>query len=151
MKHAVWFVRFIYAAWMIPAGLNHFVYLFPQPIGNQPESRELFLALIDSHLFDIVKLVELIAGVCVLTGFYVPLALVLAMPVAFNVFYWDTALQGWTSGSARYGWAVLVCNSLLCLAYWQSYRSMFAWRAVPGPWRGAAGAPVTDRVGARAA
>ena len=36
MKYAVWFVRLIYAAWMIPAGLNHFIRLYPQPIGNQP-------------------------------------------------------------------------------------------------------------------
>ena len=25
MKYAVWFVRLVYAAWMIPAGLNHFI------------------------------------------------------------------------------------------------------------------------------
>ena len=55
MKYAVWFVRLVFAAWMIPAGLNHFVPLFPQPIGTQPLSQELFLALFDSHLFDLVK------------------------------------------------------------------------------------------------
>ena len=58
MKYAVWFVRLIFAAWMIPAGLNHFVTLFPQPLGTQPLSQELFLALFDSHLFDLVKLVD---------------------------------------------------------------------------------------------
>ena len=25
MKYAVWFLRFLFAAWMIPAGLNHFL------------------------------------------------------------------------------------------------------------------------------
>ena len=69
MKYAVWFVRLIFAAWMIPAGLNHFVTLFPQPLGTQPLSQELFLALFDSHLFDLVKLVELVAGIGVLFGF----------------------------------------------------------------------------------
>ena len=68
MKYAVWFVRLVFAAWMIPAGLNHFVPLFPQPMGSQPLSHELIVALLDSHLFDIVKAVELIAGICVLTG-----------------------------------------------------------------------------------
>ena len=33
MRYAVWFVRLLFAAWMIPAGLNHFVPLFPQPLG----------------------------------------------------------------------------------------------------------------------
>ena len=94
MKYAVWFVRLVFAAWMIPAGLNHFIPLFPQPMGSQPLSHELIVALLDSHLFDLVKAVELIAGICVLTGFYMPLALIVCMPVSFCVFYWDTPLEG---------------------------------------------------------
>lgn len=133
MKYAVWFVRFIFAAWMIPAGLNHFVTLFPQPLGTQPLSQELFLALFDSHLFDLVKLVELVAGIGVLLGIYVPLSLVVCMPVSFCVWYWDTPLEGWHSGASIFGTAVLVTNVLLLLAYFSSYRSMFAWPATPRP------------------
>ena len=92
MKYAVWFARLLFATWMIPAGLNHFVPLFPQPMGSQPLSHELIVALIDSHLFDIVKAVELIAGISVLTGLYTPLALILCMPVSFCVFFWDAPL-----------------------------------------------------------
>lgn len=131
MKYAVWFVRLIFAAWMIPAGLNHFVTLFPQPLGTQPLSQELFLALFDSHLFDLVKAVELVAGIGVLFGLYVPLSLAICMPVSFCVWYWDTPLEGWHSGASIFGTAVLVCNVLLLLAYFSSYRSMFAWPAMP--------------------
>ena len=141
MKYAVWFVRLVFAAWMIPAGLNHFVTLFPQPLGSQPLSQELFLALFDSHLFDLVKAVELVAGIGVLFGLYVPLSLVICMPVSFCVWYWDTPLEGWHSGASIFGTAVLVCNVLLCLAYFSSYRAMFAWRSTPrtlGPFGGAA-------------
>lgn len=139
MKYPVWFVRLIFAAWMIPAGLNHFVPLFPQPLGTQPLSQEWFQAMWDSHLFDLVKAVELIVGIGVLTGFYMPLALVVCMAVSFNVWYWDTPLEGWSSGASIFGWAVLVSNVLLCLAYIENYRSMFAWRATPRT-PGAAGA-----------
>jgi uncharacterized membrane protein YphA (DoxX/SURF4 family) len=138
MKYAVWFVRFLFAAWMIPAGLNHFVTLFPQPLGTQPVSQELFLALFDSHLFDLVKAVELVAGIGVLFGLYVPLSLVICMPVSFCVWYWDTPLEGWHSGASIFGTAVLVCNVLLCLAYFGSYHSMFAWRSTPRTWGTAA-------------
>lgn len=131
MQYATWFVRLIYAAWLIPAGLNHFYQLYPQPTGDQPLSIELFAALRDSRLFDIVKAVELIAGVAILTGFYMPLALVLLMPVSFSVWYWDVPLQGWDSSSARYGWAILSCNVFLCLAHIRSYRDLFAMRAKP--------------------
>jgi uncharacterized membrane protein YphA (DoxX/SURF4 family) len=126
MKYAVWFVRLLFASWMIPAGVNHFIPIFPQPMGSQPLSQELISALIDSGLFDLVKAVELIAGVCVLTGFYAPLALLVCMPVSFCVFYWDAPLEGWGSRAALFGYSVLLCNVLLCLAYSRSYRSMFA-------------------------
>ncbi|MEP7245821.1 MAG: hypothetical protein ABI885_19395 [Gammaproteobacteria bacterium] len=131
MKYAVWFVRLVFAAWMIPAGLNHFVPLFPQPMGSQPLSHELIVALIDSNLFYIVKAVELLAGISVLTGFYTPLALILCMPVSFCVFYWDTPLEGWGSRASIFGEAVLLCNVLLCLAYFRSYRAIFALRSKP--------------------
>jgi uncharacterized membrane protein YphA (DoxX/SURF4 family) len=131
MKYAVWFVRLVFAAWMIPAGLNHFVPLFPQPMGSQPLSHELIVALIDSHLFDLVKAVELVAGICVLTGFYAPLAAILCMPVSFCVFFWDAPLEGWGSRAALFGYGALLSNLLLCLAYTRSYRSMFALRSSP--------------------
>jgi uncharacterized membrane protein YphA (DoxX/SURF4 family) len=131
MKYAVWIVRLVFAAWMIPAGLNHFIPLFPQPMGSKPLSHELIVALLDSHLFDLVKTVELLAGISVLTGFYTPLALLMCMPVSFCVFFWDTRLEGWTSRAAVFGCSVLVCNVLLCLAHLKSYRSMFALRSGP--------------------
>jgi uncharacterized membrane protein YphA (DoxX/SURF4 family) len=120
-------------AWMIPAGLNHFIPMFPQPMGSQPLSQELISALIDSNLFDIVKAVELIAGLCVLTGYYAALALIICMPVSFSVFYWDAPLEGWGSRAALFGYATLGCNLLLCVAYIKSYRSMFTLRAEARP------------------
>ena len=131
MRYAVWFVRLIYAAWMIPAGLNHFIRLYPQPIGNQPLSIAVFTALLDSGLFTLVKAVELLAGLAVLFGFRLPLMLLAVLPVSFTVWYWDTELQGWWTASAIYGWSVLGCNLLLCLAYRHRYRAMFAADAKP--------------------
>jgi uncharacterized membrane protein YphA (DoxX/SURF4 family) len=150
MKYAVWFVRLVFAAWMIPAGLNHFVPLFPQPLGSQPLSHELIVALIDSRLFDLVKAVELVAGICVLTGFFAPLALLLCMPVSFCVFYWDAPLEGWGSRAALFGYSVLTCNLLLCIAYHRSYRAMLALRSSPAR-TGAAPAenPAAQSAGAR--
>jgi hypothetical protein len=131
MRYAVWFVRLVYAAWMIPAGLNHFIQLYPQPYGNQPISIAVFTALLDSGMFTFVKATELIAGIAVLLGWRLPLFLLMVLPVSFNVWYWDTELQGWWTGSAIYGWSVLSCNVLLCLAYWPSYRAMFAKHTTP--------------------
>lgn len=135
MKYPVWFFRFLFASWMIPAGLNHFVQIFPQPMGSQPLSMELVLALIDSHLFDLVKAVELLAGIGVLFGIYTPLCLLICLPVSFGVFYWDAPLEGWGSTAAIFGYATLFCNVVLCLAYYKSYQSMFTLRAEVKPER----------------
>lgn len=135
MRYAVWFVRFLFAAWMIPAGINHFVSIFPQPMGSQPLSMELIVALLDSHLFDLVKAVELLAGVALLIGFYTPLALVVCLPVSFCVFYWDAPLEGWGSRAALFGYSTLLSNVLLCLAYYRSYLPMFAKSAVASRWQ----------------
>ncbi|MBO0749100.1 MAG: hypothetical protein J2O44_01535 [Porphyrobacter sp.] len=143
MKYGLWFVRLVFAAWMIPAGLNHFYPLFPQPMGDQPLSKELITALLDSHQFDLTKAVELLAGLAVLTGFYAPLMLVVCMPVSFCVWYWDVPLQGWSSASAVFGWAVLGSNAVLCLSYVDTYRSMLAPRATP---RGGKNAVLAGRV-----
>jgi uncharacterized membrane protein YphA (DoxX/SURF4 family) len=130
MKYPIWFVRLIFGAWMVPAGLNHFVPLFPQPQGTGL-SGEVFHALFDSHLFDVVKAVELLAGLSVLTGIYTPLLLVVCMPVSFCVFWWDNPLSGWGTSANAFGQAVLISNLILCVAYWKSYRSMFAFRSTP--------------------
>ena len=131
MKYAVWFLRLLFGAWFIPAGLNHFVPLFAQPMGSAPLSNEMIVALLNSHLFDLVKAVELVAGVCVLFGFYTPLALVICVPVSFCVFWWDTPLEGWGTPANKFGEAVLATNLLLCLSYWKSYASMFAIKSTP--------------------
>lgn len=137
MRLFTWFVRLIYAAWMIPAGLNHFIQLYPQPIGNQPISMGVFTALLDSGLFTLVKAVELAAGIMLLIGWRVPLALVMVLPVSFTVWYWDTELQGWWTASAIYGWAVLGCNLFLLYAFRETYKPMFEGYSPPGLGRGA--------------
>jgi len=131
VKYATWFVRFWYAAWMIPAGIEHFYHIYPQPGANSthPLAAEMLTALLNTHLFDLVKAVELITGVAVLFGFFTPLSLLLCMPVAFCVFWWDAPLSEWSRASVIAGARVLGSNLLLCIAYIASFRSMFAVRA----------------------
>jgi uncharacterized membrane protein YhaH (DUF805 family) len=131
MKYVIWYVRFWFAAWMIPAGIEHFYHIYPQPGANSshPLAAEMLTALLHTHLFDLVKAVELLAGLAVLFGFFAPLALLACMPVAFCVFWWDAPLSEWNRGSVIAGARVLSANVLLCVAYLASFRPMFAVRA----------------------
>jgi uncharacterized membrane protein YhaH (DUF805 family)/uncharacterized membrane protein YphA (DoxX/SURF4 family) len=131
MKYMIWVVRFWYAGWMIPAGLEHFYHIYPQPGANSshPLAAEMLSALLHTHLFDLVKAVELLTGLAVLFGFFTPLALLVCMPVAFCVFWWDAPLSEWNTSSVIAGGRVLASNVLLCVAYIASFRSMFVVRA----------------------
>src|SRR5277367_5123353 len=133
MKYAVWLVRLWYAAWMIPAGLEHFVHIFPQPgyYTTRPLAHEMLFALLHSHLFDVVKAVELLTGIAVLLGFFTPLMLLVCMPVAFCVFWWDAPLSMWNLGSVTAGGRVLASDVLLCVAFFSCYRAMFVLQARP--------------------
>ena len=131
MKYVIWFVRFWYAAWMIPAGIEHFYHIYPQPGANSPHplAAQMLDALLHSNLFDLVKAVELITGLAVLFGFFTPLSLLICMPVAFCVFWWDAPLSEWNRGSVIAGARILGSNILLCVAYIACFRPMFAVRA----------------------
>jgi uncharacterized membrane protein YhaH (DUF805 family)/uncharacterized membrane protein YphA (DoxX/SURF4 family) len=131
MKYVIWAVRFWYAGWMIPAGVEHFYHIYPQPGANSshPLAAEMLNALLHTHLFDLVKAVELITGLAVLFGFFTPLALLACMPVAFCVFWWDSPLSEWGTSSVIAGSRVLACNVFLCVAYIASLRPMFAVRS----------------------
>jgi len=133
MKYVIWFVRCWYAAWMIPAGIEHFYHIYPQPGASSPHplAAEMLAALLSTHLFDLVKAVELITGVAVLFGYFTPLALLACMPVAFSVWWWDAPLSEWSTGSLVAGTRVLVSNVVLCLAYVASLKAMFTLRASP--------------------
>jgi uncharacterized membrane protein YhaH (DUF805 family)/uncharacterized membrane protein YphA (DoxX/SURF4 family) len=144
MKYAVWLVRLWYAAWMIPAGLEHFIHIFPQPgyYTTRPLAHEMLFALLHSHMFDVVKAVELLTGIAVLLGFFTPLMLLVCMPVAFCVFWWDAPLSTWNYGSVMAGGRVLASDVLLCVAFIGCYRAMFPLRPKPQV-LGAAGAVQT--------
>ena len=128
MKYLVIAGRMIFGGWMVYAGLNHWFHFTPQPYGQNPLSIELTTALIESGVFDLVKATEFIAGVLVLTGAYVPLALVAALPVSVNVAYFNLVLEH--NGVINYvaGTLVLGLNLLLMLGYVDSYRSLLRLR-----------------------
>jgi uncharacterized membrane protein YhaH (DUF805 family)/uncharacterized membrane protein YphA (DoxX/SURF4 family) len=140
MKYVNWFVRFWYAGWMIPAGIEHFYHIYPQPGANSPHplAAQMLDALLHTHLFDLVKAVELIAGLAVLFGFFTPLGLLICMPVAFCVFWWDAPLSEWSTGSLIAGARVLASNVLLSLVYFASFRALFV---APASTTGSAQAP----------
>ena len=147
-KLDVWFVcrlvltffRIMLGAWMIVSGASHLLSMFgyppifPQPYGTLHPSNVMLVALIEVGLFDIVKTVELVVGLCLVFNVFVPLALAAALPVSYMVFHNSIVLN------LRYDrlfstymavWC-LYMNVILLLAHLRYYLPMLRMRAPMG-------------------
>jgi uncharacterized membrane protein YphA (DoxX/SURF4 family) len=87
------FFRVMLGAWMIVNGTNHILYMLglppinPQPLGTLHWSNVMLVSLIETHLFDLIKICELLTGLCLVFNIFVPLALAIALPISYMVFH----------------------------------------------------------------
>lgn len=99
--------------------LNYFADLFAMPKPEMPEPAMQFGGLlVSSGYMNVVKVIELVGGLLVLSGRFVPLGLVLLTPVAVNILLYEIYFVG----QAGPGVALVV----LCAALIWVYRSHFA-------------------------
>lgn len=83
--------RYIWGGWFIISGLFHF---FTGPIiGTDALAVQLMMGLLHSGMYEVVKGVEAIGGLAVLSRRWAPLLLVINVPITFVVVYWDVLLQ----------------------------------------------------------
>ncbi len=83
--------RYIWGGWFIISGLFHFV--TGPIIGTDPLAVQLMMGLLHSGMYELVKAVEAIGGLAVLSRRWAPLLLVVNVPITFVVVYWDVILQ----------------------------------------------------------
>lgn len=121
-------------AWMIVNGLNHWLPIFPQPLGSTPLAQQLLVALIESNLFSLVKLIEVAGGVLLIFNLYVPLALVMLLPVSIVVFYFDAVLQLRWNRVLYMGVLCMYLNIILLFAYLRYYFPMLTPTSHIGSW-----------------
>ncbi|MCA1855580.1 DoxX family protein [Massilia oculi] len=134
------FFRIMLGAWMIVSGASHllsvFGYppIFPQPLGNMHPSNVMLVSLLEVGLFDLVKTVELVVGLCLVFNVFVPLALAVALPVSYMVFHNSIALNFRYERIFSTYMAVwcLYMNIILLLAHIRYYLPMLRMRAPMG-------------------
>ena len=114
--------RLIFGAWMLANGANHFFFsLWPMPAGHEPLAILLMDALVHSRLFDVAMAIQLVTGALILTGFFVPLALCVVMPISTCALYWSAILDHQPVGAAL-AFIAFALNGVLMLAYIDYYR-----------------------------
>lgn len=112
---------------LVVFGLNGFLGLIPVP-KMTPEGEAFLRALVDSgYMLPFWKGTEVICGLAILSGLYLPLALVVITPVMLNIIAFHLWLD---PNPGTTGLVVLMSAALVYLAAknWRVYRPMLAMR-----------------------
>ena len=121
MKQLVLVGRLIFGAWMFANGVSYFFFpLWPIPTGHEPLAIQLMTSLVHSGLLDVAMAIQLATGALILTGFYVPVALCVVMPISTCALYWSLVLDHQPLGVVL-ALAAYALNGLLMLAYVEYY------------------------------
>jgi uncharacterized membrane protein YhaH (DUF805 family)/uncharacterized membrane protein YphA (DoxX/SURF4 family) len=124
MKNLILVARVVFGVWMLANGVNHFFYhLYPEPVGHEPLAIQLMAALQHSRLFDVAMAIQLAAGVLVLAGVILPVALCVVTPVNVCAVFWALVLDH-NPVSSLLALVALALNGLLMLAYIDYYKDM---------------------------
>lgn len=128
MKNLIIAGRVLLGAWMLINGANHFLSLYPEPVGHEALAAQLMASLIHSRLLDVVMVIQVVTGALILAGLLVPLALCVLMPTLVCAVYWSVILEHRPLG-ALLALVALALNGLLMLAYLDDYRGVLQRRA----------------------
>jgi len=89
-KHFVFHVARLYVgAWMFFWGINYFHEMVRLDLGADKEAIGFFTVLITSRLFLFAKIFEVVGGAILLTNRFVPLGIMICLPVSFIVGFND--------------------------------------------------------------
>lgn len=140
-KHLPTVARLLLGAAMFTFGVNGFLQFLPQPPASPEGGAFLGALAATGYMFPLIKGTEVVVGALLLSGRFVPLALVVLAPVTVNILAFHALLS---PGLALP--AVLVALQLyLAYAHREAYRSVVAARA------STASAQVVELAPARAA
>lgn len=128
MRKAATIARILLGLVFTVFGLNMFLGFMPPPELNQ-EAAAFIGALNESgYVMWLVRIVEVVGGLMLLTGRFVPLGLVLLAPVVVNIVGIHVVLD---RSGLPLAIAVLALEVFLAWAYRDSFRSLLTRRAAP--------------------
>jgi uncharacterized membrane protein YphA (DoxX/SURF4 family) len=111
-------------------GLNGFFNFIPQPATPPPEGAMAFAGAMmkTGYLFPLLKATEVVSGVLLLSGRFVPLALTFLAPIIVNIVAFHAFLA---PSGVPIAVVVLALEVYLAWSYREAFRPMLAARAKP--------------------
>ena len=122
-------LRILLGAAYVAGGLVPFAHWGDLPMPN-PEAGQFMGALVDSRILVLSKLMEIVFGLALILGQWIPLALAALGPVLVFIVWVDFLLDPFPAGVAAVS-AIIVTHLYLVRVYWRYYRALFERRATP--------------------
>lgn len=135
-RNITWWVRVLAGMAYLLNGLNWWVKIItPYPsmsdfVDFVPPPDVVGAMIENGVLFHLVKMSELIVGIALLANRFVPLALVIALPIAVPIFIVDVFFIAHLRGQIM-GWGTLVLTFYLMISYLGSYHGILAPQSTP--------------------
>jgi len=128
MKIAIVAARLLLGLPLVVFGLNGFLHFIEPPADGMPERAVDFLAALEGsgYLVELKSAVEVVAGLMLLLGRFVPFALVVFAPIMVNIVAFHLFLDEPAKGVV--GYVMLGLHLFLAWAYWPSFRGVLAAR-----------------------
>ncbi len=122
MRLAIIIVRILLGGMMVFAAVAYFLELGeqPKPTGDMATVMGGFMAA--KYLFPLVKITELLCGICLITGKFMKVALLALLPVTVNILLLHIAIAPADTPMAA---ALFAANIFLIYAHWGSYKHLF--------------------------
>jgi len=128
MKFAVIGARVLLGLIFVVFGLNGFFNFIPTPEMNEASGSFMGALVATGYLITLVKLVEVVAGLMILTGRFLPLGLILLAPVSVNILLLHVFLD---QGGLPMAIFIIVAQLFLAWAYRDSFSGVLQANAKP--------------------
>jgi hypothetical protein len=141
MNYVVVWVRYFFALHALWSGSNYFTGVMPQMQMEHPLAGPFQHYMTEMGLFAVVKAVETLVALCLIFNVFVPLALIMEVPISFNIFY----LSNFVVADHRTVWTgprEIGMNLFLLAAYGGYFLPLFKARIPQKPlWKGLGRSP----------
>ena len=125
MKIASLVARYLLGLMFTVFGANGFLHFIPQPPPPNPIAAQFFTAISVSHFAVFLFAVQLLAGLLLLSGYFVPLALILLAAELYNILAFHLTIEP--------GIAPGLVACLLWVLVFLQYRDSFKGVLAPKP------------------
>ena len=131
--YGVLWVRIAFGSHALITGLNYFIPLFPLGSGPGPSPNGAFQdEMTRIGLYEFVKVIEVLVGLCLLANRFVALAALVEMPITIAIGYLCIFVDG-SPGIVFSGIREIFFNSVLLAAYSNYFLPLLDWRSKYSP------------------